>query len=1193
MRRSIVWLCSLALMTVFLPVSLFGQHATSEVNGTVTDSQGRVVGGAAVTLTNQDTNVVSHTTTNSQGYFVFLDLTPGPYTASITKQGFKTIDLPAFTLVVSQILTENEVLEVGSTSETVEVSAAAEGVMLERSSSELGSVIETKEIQQLPLNGRNFTSLLVLSPGVNPVSTAQGSGISTTDAGISAIPGTAFFKPAFFGQQNRETFYLMDGIVNTDIRGAIYGFLPIIDAMEEFKVQSHMDSADSGIVTGGVVNMLSKSGTNDFHGTVWEFDRNNIFDARNTFTDFCTTGRCAPGTSSTTPAAPGHYVQNEFGGALGGPIWKNRMFFFGAYEGWRYSKPTLSTALVPTTEELSGDFSSVASSFYQHPIYNPYSTTCSGGTCKVQPFECDTNGNAITPTNNIQTGGTPCLKIPSSMINPTMLAYMKAYYLAANTQVNEASGYNFIENRPQIDNDNSYQVRIDLHNSAKNFGFGRISQMWVHDTTPVTGTVESNISNYHAYNFGGGYTHVFTPNLLLDVHGGAMLKPYVFNQAGAPDGYAPAASAGFTNLSQYGGMYINLASPYNTSNAGNEGNLYRGNPVVSGGGSISWVRGNHTMKAGTDYIYQNRLQRNLYQQFTFSDSTTSNINASKTGNSLASSLLGLPASFTAMTPSYSEDYFSMSVWAGYAQDSWKVNSKLTVNYGLRYEYIPAIHMLDNRLANGLDIPHQRYIISRSSVAACTTTFVDPCIPGGIASVPYSDHIEFANNTQQVGPPIKDNWGPRLGFAWQPRDNTVVNGGAGIFYDTITARSQWVQNNIEGPTWPWTTGISSQQVNFAQNGVWEGGGGNPLVPITSLEGNFPNPVVAASPWLTTGGGYVTQPGYKDQRAVEWNLQVQQQLAPTTLLTLGYAGSKSTRLDYTGYANAAQQASPAGTPLATIDTYKYMPWMAPGWHYSLDNGHGNYNALLAEFQKRFSNSWNIIASYTWSKSLDNSSGWFNAENGTGGGSIVQNFFNPHNAYGVSSYDVTHYFSWSTLYTLPFGRGQRYLQHGIASYVLGGWTANYLFQIRSGQPYGLNVGGDPANISGDNGTLSSYSRPNVIGNPRQGSCGTTPIGKRGSTGFCEYAPAAFSIPSGSFGNMGKMPYRVPYTNDLDFSLVKETPLYESVKLEFRAEAFNLYNAMIMGSPGTTIGNSSAGLATGIGNTPRELQLGAKIIF
>ena len=1192
-RFIVLWVCS--LMTVLTSTALFAQRATGGVNGTVTDSSGAVVVGATATLTNQDTNVVSHATTSGSGYFVFLDVTPGPYVLTITKQGFKTVELPTFNLVVNQTLTENETLSIGSNTEIVKVTTGQEGVMLQTSSSELGSVIQTKEIQQLPLNGRNFTSLLILSPGVTPVSTAQGSGISTTDAGISAIPGTSFFKVSFFGQQNRETLYYMDGIVNTDLRGAIYGFLPIIDAMEQFKVQSHIDSAEYGVVTGGVVNMLSKSGTNRFHGSVWEFIRNNDFDARNSYSDFCSTGRCAPGTPSTTPAPPLHYVQNQFGAAAGGPIVHDKLFFYGAYEGWRYSKPGLSQTLVPSPQELAGDFSSPAVSFYQHKFYNPNSTTCSGTTCTVQQFQCDASGNPITPVNNVQTGGTPCLKIPTSMIDPVMLAYIKSYYQPANSLATEASGFNFSETRPQIDNANSYQVRIDYNKSEKNFGFGRVSLMYVHDTTPIAGTIGSNVSNYHAYNFGGGYTHVFTSNLLLDVRGGAMLKPYVFTQAFSPSGFDPATSAGFKNVGQYGGMFVNLASPYSTSNAGSESNLYRGNPVVNGGGSVSYVRGSHTMKAGVDYIYQNRLQRNLLQQFTFSDVITSNINATNTGNSLVSALLGLPATFTAQTPDLGEDYFSMALWSGFVQDSWKARPNLTLNFGLRYEYIPGINMLDSRLANSLDIPNQRYVISAASVPACTATFVNPCIPGGIGSVSHNSNIFFSPG-QKVGPPISDNFAPRLGFAYQWSPKTVINGGAGLFYDTITARSQWVQNNIEGPTWPWTTGISAQQTNFQQNNLWPGSPQNPLTKITSLEGNFPNPVVAATPWLTTGGGFVSQPNYKDQRSVEWNLQVQQQLAPTTLFSLGYAGSKSTRLNYTGFANAANHATLASTtPASTVDTFKYMPWMAPGWHYSVDTGYANYHALLVEFQNRFSNSLNTIASYTWSKSLDNSSGWFGVESGTGGGSVVQNYFNPRNAYGPSGYDIRHYFSWSTVYSLPFGRNQRWLQTGVASYLLGGWKANYLFQIRSGQPYNLNVGGDPANLSGNNGSIASYSRPNIVsgGNPAQGSCGSTAVGKRGTTGSCIFNPSVFSVPSGSFGNVGKMPYRLPSFNNLDFSVVKETPLYEGVSLEFRAESFNTYNVVIAGTPGTTIGTSTAGLATTQGSTPRELQFGAKIIF
>jgi hypothetical protein len=1188
---------------------LYAQNASASLNGTITDPSGDVVEGASITLANQDTGINRRTTTNSSGYYNFLDIIPGRYTLTISKSGFRNVELPTLNLLVNQTLTQNQVLSVGAVTETVRVSADQESVLLQNSSSDLGSVIQTKEIEQLPLNGRNFTSLLILSPGVNPVSTAQGSSISTTDAGISAIPGTAFFKVSFFGQQNRETLYYMDGIINTDLRGAIYGFLPIIDTMEQFKVQSHIDSAEFGVVTGGVVNMLSKSGTNSFHGSVWEFVRNNIFDARNSYTDFCNTARCGPGSSSNTPAAPLHYSQNQFGGAVGGPILREKLFFYGGYEGWRYSKPMLPQTLVPTSQELSGDFSSASYSFYQHQFYNPNSTTCTGGTCTVQPFKCDANGNPITPANNIQPTGTPCLKMPASMINPVMLSYIKAYYAPANSVANEAAGYNFVDTRPQIDNNNSYQVRIDFHKSEKNNFFGRISQMWVYDTSPLAGTIGSNVSNYHAYNFGGGYTHLFTSNLLLDVRGGAMLKPYVFTQAFSPIGSKGATDAGFTNVDQYGGMYINLASPYTTSNSGSEGNLYRGNPVVNVGGSISYLLGRHSLKAGADYIYQNRLQRNLYQQFTFSDAVTSNINASNTGNSLVSGLLGFPATFTAQQPDLAEDYFSMTLWDGYITDSWKAKPNLTLNFGIRYEYLPGINMLNNRLANGFDIPNANYIIAASSVPACTSTFTNPCIPGGIGAVPYNNHITFSPG-QKVGPAISDNVGPRFGFAYQPHGNTVVNGGIGMFFDTITARSQWVQNNIEGPTWPWTIGVSSQSTNIAVNNLWPGPPQNPLVSITSLEGN-PNPVVAPSPWTSNGGGYVQAPGYSDQRSVEWNLQVQQQFSNTQLFTLGYAGSKSTRLNFTGFANESQQVFGNKPPLATVDSYKYLPFATNGWHYSTDNGYGNYNALLVEYQKRFSNNWNTIASYTWAKALDNSSGWFAAENGTGGASVVQSFFLPRNAYGNSSYDIRHLFTWSTVYSLPFGPNQRWLTSGWTSYLAGGWTVNYLFQIRTGQPYNLTVGGDPANISGDGGSVTGYSRPHQNGDPNQGACGTTqgniPVGSRTAFSSCLFNPSVFSVPVvaqgtpplswtnyvTNYANMGKMILRLPNFNNFDFSLVKVTPIHENVSFEFRAEAFNIYNVVLPGNPGTTIGTGTAGIATTQGTTPRELQLGAKIIF
>jgi len=350
----------------------FGQSARGEVTGTVTDKSGGAVASATVKLNNSATGVGDQAQTNSSGSYTFINVQPGPYVLSVESPGFKTAQAK-FDISVNQTVTENMTLDLGSVNETVTVSS--EAPLVQQSSTTLGTVISEQAVKELPLNGRNFTQLMILTPGANPVSTAQGTGISFQDAGVTGIPGTQFFKPSLHGQPNRSVLYYLDGITNTDFRGSIYGVLPIIDAVNEFKVQSHNEKTEFGGVIGGVVNLVSKSGTNEFHGSGWEFVRNNAFDARDPFRDFCNPARCGPGTSSTTPASPAPYRQNEFGAALGGPIFKNKTFFYTAYEGWRFSKSPLTLALIPTPLEISGNFSQ---SFYNQQIYNPFSTTCTG-----------------------------------------------------------------------------------------------------------------------------------------------------------------------------------------------------------------------------------------------------------------------------------------------------------------------------------------------------------------------------------------------------------------------------------------------------------------------------------------------------------------------------------------------------------------------------------------------------------------------------------------------------------------------------------------------------------------------------------------------------------------------------------------------------------------------------------------------
>src|SRR5215210_6703698 len=341
------------------------QTATGGVNGTVTDQHGAVVPGATVTLVNRATNIETRAAASREGYYTFVNVSPGTYVLRVEAAGFSTVQTSPFDVGVSQTLTQNISLTVGEVTQTVEVVAGGE--LIQASSTELGTVIPEKAIEDLPLNGRNFTQLLTLTPGVTPVSTSQNRNVGGVE-GNDGIPGSGFSDPSFHGQQNRSKLYFYDGIINTNVRGPTYIVIPNLDLVQEFKVVGHDAKAEFGGASGGVMNMVSKSGGNKFHGSAFEFVRNDAFDARNSF-DVCTPARCAPG--QPVPSEPAPFRQNQFGASLTGPIFKNRTFFSAGYDGWRYSQPGLGLSYVPTAAEINGDFTGTP---FQRNIFNPYST---------------------------------------------------------------------------------------------------------------------------------------------------------------------------------------------------------------------------------------------------------------------------------------------------------------------------------------------------------------------------------------------------------------------------------------------------------------------------------------------------------------------------------------------------------------------------------------------------------------------------------------------------------------------------------------------------------------------------------------------------------------------------------------------------------------------------------------------------
>lgn len=1312
-KRSVL----LALLLFVSSLSLRAQTANGQVNGTVSDASGAIISGATVRLTNVGTKITKQTPTNSAGYFLFTNLLPGAYVLSVEQSGFKTETVNPFDIQVNQTLTQDIHLQVGSVTESVTVSTQAP--LLQTSSAELGTVIAERAVQELPLNGRNFTQLLILTPGITPVSTAQGSvGVSATDAGITAIPGTQFYKPAVNGQGNRENLFYLDGIINTDFRGAIYGVLPILDTMNEFKVQSHNDQAEYGGTLGGVVNVATKSGTNNFHGSAWEYARRNIFDARNPFTDFCNSvARCRGyrqpgGPTSATPAAPAPYSQNQFGGAIGGPIFKNKTFFYASYEGWRFSQPSNTFAIVPTASELGaapglngnldftgslqGNFSPTSQT--ANPLFNPYSPgggtrfQCIPGTGSgTSPFT-DPNFRPMTPEPvNLNPGtsygrqptGIACNIIPQALVSQQMIQLVQAYFQKPNfTPVLGVQNSNFLDSREHTDNANSWQIRVDHNFGPRDSLFLRLSQMWVNDTQPVVGTISANPQTYHAYNFGGAWDHFFRPNLMLDVRGGATLKPYRFYQnAGlSASGFKPEASAGFTGIDSTKGFFMRGIDLNNPPNAipgditiGSQDANLRGNPTANADGSLNWLKGNHNIKTGIQYIYTNRFQQNNFTEVDFSANQTSSGLTSQTsqGNNLASALLGLPSSYQVQTPTNSLVYLQMPSWAGYFQDDWKVKPTFSLSLGLRYDFVPQARVLgpDHRPLNAIDLFHQQWQVGEpaSKVGNCNAGFVNPCIPGGYSSsnpnftvtVPLSGqtystagNVVFKNHAAS-GNAITDNWGPRIGVAWQFMPNTVLRAGYGIFYDTITARSQWVQNTLLGADWPWTEGSSALPYNTAN----VSGGSAALTSMATLIAQgVATPVVAPTPWaLNQNGGFANDPSYTDSRSHQWHAGVERQFGTSTKASIYYVGSKTDRLDWTGNANAARFPSPLlngcapGTPIAlscpggfqtspqgvtncgpapkppaptaayngcvaayyaAVDKLRLMPWGRSDYHYSTSTAYANYNALQAQFQRTFSGSLFLLASYTWSKCLATSSGYFNVENGTNGGVVTENFFDQRLSYGPCGFDIPQDVTFSLSYGLPFGRGKQYLTHGPLSWVLGNWETNLFFIGRSGQNFEVtNGGGDPASISGSGGigktTVSGYDRPDVVPG--------VPLIPSHQNANQWFNPAALCIipsavgqtpPSGSkspmcpagspvFGNFGVGVLRNQFFYNVDFSLAKNIRLSESKRVQIRAEAFNVFNLQILGTPGANISSGSPGVVNSIASTPRELQFAAKFIF
>jgi outer membrane receptor protein involved in Fe transport len=1142
------WTCFVAALIAVLmgfPTIVKAQRSTASINGTVRDPSGGVIPGAAVTLINTQTTGRQTAITNEAGDYVILNITPGKYQLQAAKEGFTTATQADLSLDVNQTATFDFNLQLGSTSQTVKVEATA--ALVQASTAELGTAITTQSVNDLPLNGRNFTELLSLTPGVSPVSVSQNSG------GGGGFVGNAvgtFTFPSVNGQSNRSNLFLLDGINDLGSFVGTYAVAPVVDGIQEFKVQSHNDIAEFGGSLGGIINTVTKSGTNAFHGSAWEFLRNNALDARNFFL------------ADVTP-----FRQNQFGGAVGGPVilphiynGRNKTFFFASYQGFRNHTANQNVFLTATPQQLNGDFSGLVNSSGQPiPIYNPFST---------RPDPNHPGQFIRDPFPNNQ--------IPANLINQGMLTYAKALFPAPT--VTGVAGSNAVNTTPAIIRQDDASLRFDHQFNERNSLWIRYSGFTQPDTPYQAGGIPAVSSDvfYHGYQAAVQYSRVFSSSSVASFEFGRNSIQdniiAVYNNAPAnlwqQAGFSPNFAGGFAggNGPFNPGIGINGYLSFAT---GNEVQDTRVADVYEFKGDFSKIHGRHTLKMGADFSSNNTQSPIFGVSDGFSAFQTSNPESpGGTGDALASYLLGVPDN--AGRRNVFETEHGGWVDGFYFQDSWKATEKLTVNLGFRYDVtLVPIYGRSADASNqvgDMDFTRGVYILA-ANAPPCSATQGAPCIPGGqlpanVMLTPFTNHA-IIHNTY-------DNWQPRVGLAYRWRPNTVLRASYGRFFDNWAAVIQTAQN-YEG-AWPSIGQLLASNLN---NPI----PGSPTPTVTAQDpfklGTAP-PLPAATPFQSTGFvQWYMDPRLQNPYSDQWNFGVQQQIKTNTVLTANYVGSHSSRLDVGGFYNVALTPGP-GNPTARA----LFPFSPPSY-YDRSWGRGNYNAFQFSLDRKTSGGLAYLISYTWSKSEDiGCSGWYGVE-----GCSIQNPYNLDQNKSVSGFDLTHILSASWVYQIPFGRGQRWSSDNrVLNYALGNWGLNGILFLSSGQPYDVGISGDIANTGMAGCCAGYYERLDEVSNPN--------LANRDPSLWL--SKSSFAVPAPfTFGTLGRNTLRSDWNRSLDFSIFRQFPVTESKRFEFRFEAFNLFNTPIFGIPTQDYNSPNFGRVFSTVNTARQLQFGLKFYF
>ena len=951
------------------------QTATAELSGTVSDPTGATVPNAKVTIANAQTGLSREATTGQNGNYLFTILQPGTYNLSVEAQGFRRTVQNNIELQVNQRAEVNLQLQVGQVTDTLEVTGTAP--LLEAESSTLGTVVNTQFTEELPLNGRNFVQLATLSPGVNGTGYSVGGTIMSGTRPDDRRPGTEIFSN---GNREGSNDFLYDGIDDNDRLTLSIVLRPGVEAIKEFKVQTNLYSADQGRNSGAVVDVVTKSGTNDWHGSAFEFLRNSAMDARQFFNPV------------GTPFPSFKY--NQFGGSFGGPVevpklynGKNKTFFFVDYEGFRRTSQNLAVFTVPTAAMRQGNFSALPAK-----IFDPMSTTPSGSSYTRTQFP----GNMI----------------PASRFDPVTMKMVNAYPLPlTNGLVN-----NYTSNMTQMQNWDQGDVRLDHNFTSNDTFFARYSIQHTNTIVPPTYplTTIPGISRPlplgDEASFAGtsaqpvqqavaDYTHIFSPTIVNDLRVGFNRYRVDYTLAGTTPNEPLAVELGVANANPNGqqtGLPIFSPSTYEGIGMSRSLPIFRRENTFEELDNVTWTHSRHTLKFGVDV---RRRQITEYQtnqgngRFNFSPGFTAMPGVSPSGDSIASMLLGYPTL-------YEQDY--LLVWPGirgiefgaYFADDWKVNSKLTLNIGMRWEYYSPYSEVANRWAN--------FNLATATVMVAGQNGIGP--------------------TAGLQGYWKD-FAPRFGFAYQPFAHTVVRGGFGLFYNPNGNGGALLRFDRQAPYGP--IDLVSPGDEFLGPRV---SGGFPPPPAVNLTGVNP-----------PAGNTIGVPGnFSQAYAEQFNITLEREVTPiNTLFKVAYVGNLGRRLG-TGW-NPNQPLPGPGATTPRRPLYGVDPTLADINYYTSD-GLSNYHAFQFTAEKRLSKGLTGLAGYTWSHAIDDVGTDFG-----GGTTTPQDPTCRFCERGNSAFDIRHRLTVSLTYQLP-GFGSK----GFRGTLFGGWQINGLLQAQTGLPY-----------------------------------------------------------------------------------------------------------------------------------------------